>query len=113
MKKIVFALITMTISTVLCVVVAEILLRFLPYNEGLRVQPVNAASPILHFEPNRTSNWSLGWDFAMVNRGVRTNNYGFRSDYNYDPGLKTPLLAVIGDSNIESLMLPFPETTPA
>jgi hypothetical protein len=112
-KKIVFSLISIAFGVLVVLVGAEVLLRFLPYNSGLRVQPVNAANPILHFEPNRSATWSQGWDFEMVNRGIRTNNAGFRNDRDYDPALKTPLFAVIGDSNIEALMVPFPETTPA
>jgi hypothetical protein len=112
-KKIVFSLISIAFGVLVVVIGAEIILRFLPYNSGLRVQPVNASNPILHFEPNRTATWSQGWDFEMVNRDVRTNNAGFRNDRDYDPALKTPLFAVIGDSNIEALMVPFAETTPA
>jgi hypothetical protein len=113
MKNFVFGLVSVIFGVALFLIGGEIVLRFLPYNAGLRVQVVDAESPILHFQPNRTSTWSQGWDFEMVNRGVHINNFGFRNDRDYDSQLTTPLFAVIGDSNIESAMVPFPETTPA
>ena len=93
--------------TLLCL---EILLRFLPVNEGLRTLPVNEANPVARFEPNRDSTWSQGWRFHMVNE-LHTNNFGFVSDQDYDPEATTPLLAVIGDSYVQASMLPWPRTS--
>ncbi|WP_022663479.1 hypothetical protein [Paucidesulfovibrio longus] len=87
-------------------------LRLLPVNEGLHTQPVNADSPVYHFEPNRDSVWSRGPDFALVNR-VHTNNCGFVNDLDYLPDAPTPLAAVIGDSYVEAVMVPSKETLQA
>lgn len=97
------------VSTLLCLLVLEGLLRFLPVNEGLRTQPVNEANPIIHFEPNRTSTWSRLPDFSMKNE-VHSNNYGFINDQDYDPEGEQPLLAVIGDSYVEAAMVPYEQT---
>ncbi len=88
---------------------AEALLRFLPVNEPMMTQPVNADAPIMRFAPNRDLTWSRGWRFHRVNR-VHVNNYGFVADYDYRPDGPGPLVAVIGDSFIEAAMVPFPET---
>ncbi|MHB1218308.1 MAG: hypothetical protein ACYC1L_08945 [Alphaproteobacteria bacterium] len=103
------ALTAILLSIVGTLIVAEIVLRFLPVNEGLRAQPVDAANPIFRFQPNRTSTWSEGWNFESVNR-VHVNNDGFINDQDYDPSMSTPLLAIVGDSYIEAGMVPFPET---
>lgn len=108
-RQILLALTAILISIVGTLVVAEIVLRFLPVNEGLRAQPVNAENPIFRFQPNRTSIWSEGWNFESVNH-VHVNNDGFINDQDYDPQPSTPLIAVIGDSYIEAGMVPFPET---
>ncbi len=73
------------------------------------MRAVNAAQPILHFEPNCNYVFSRGWDFSIVNTG-RINNFGFVNDEDYVPQSQTPLIAVIGDSYIEAVMVRFPET---
>jgi hypothetical protein len=88
----------------------EIALRFLPVSDGLRGGPVSADNPAYRFEPNRHLRWSKGWNFSLVNE-IRTNNYGFISDVDYDPAGTSPLLAVIGDSFVEAAMVPYDRTT--
>lgn len=87
----------------------EIACRLLPVNEGLRTQPVNAENPIHRFQPNRSSTWSRGWNFSIVNQ-VHVNNEGFVNDQDYAADGPRPLMAVIGDSYIEAAMVPFHET---
>ncbi|MGE4554062.1 MAG: hypothetical protein AB7D57_13200 [Desulfovibrionaceae bacterium] len=87
----------------------ELGLRLLPVNEGLHTQPVDAAHPMLHFEPDRTLTWSRFPDFAMRNT-VHVNNAGFVSDQDYDPADPRPLVAVVGDSYVEAAMVPWAET---
>jgi hypothetical protein len=41
---------------------------------------------------------------------VRVNNDGFINGQNYDAASKQPLMAVVGDSYIEALMVPYPAT---
>lgn len=108
-RQALLALTAILISIVGTLVVAEVVLRFLPVNEGLRAQPVDAVNPVFRFEPNRTAIWSEGWNLESVNR-VHVNNDGFVNDQDYDPAASTPLLAIVGDSYIEAGMVPFSET---
>jgi hypothetical protein len=103
-----FALIAVAGTTALLLGLAEAVLRFLPVASAMRVQPVNAAKPVYHFAPNRDFVFSRGANFALVNRG-HVNNAGFVNDQDYRKD-DTPLLAVIGDSYIEALMVPYAET---
>lgn len=96
-------------SVLLCLLVLELGLRFFPVHEGLRTQPVNRANPIVHFEPDRTATWSRLPDFSLKNE-IRSNNYGFINDQDYDPDGELPLLAVIGDSYVEAAMVPYEKT---
>ena len=111
-KRLWFAIVSTLLGFIAPLLIVEIVLRFLPVNEGLRVLPVNQTNPILRFTPNRTSVWSKGWDFSLVNR-VRTNNYGFVSNIDYDPLARSPLLAIIGDSYVEAAMVPYDKTSAA
>ena len=91
------------------VVCLELLLWTLPVHGGAHPLPVDDENPIHRYEPNREFTWSRDFYFSIVNR-VRINNFGFVSDFDYDPTATTPLLAVIGDSFVEAFMVPFPET---
>ncbi len=108
-RRCVYAVLTMAIAVTVFLIMAEVVCRILPVNQGLRAQPVNAETPIFRFAAVRTSTWSEGWDFAIVNT-VRVNNAGFVNDHDYDPAATTPLIAVIGDSYIEAGIVPFAET---
>jgi hypothetical protein len=109
LRHFVFALITVSLTLIVCLGSAEILLRFLPVQSGLRSQPVTAENPIFHFTPGRDATFSRGWDFDMVNRR-RVNNAGWVNDQSYRPDDQTPLLAVVGDSYVEALMVPYAQT---
>lgn len=109
MRKNVLAGVSVCLGLLAPLCAGEIILRFLPVNEGLRAQAVNAQQPVFHFQPNRTSQFSEHWNFDIVNQ-VLTNNYGFVNDFDYDPDARTPLLAIVGDSYIEAAMVPFKET---
>ena len=87
----------------------EVLFRWLPVNEGLRGMPVDERNPVYRFAIHREAVYSKGWNFSIVNH-VKTNNYGFVNDHDYDSLAKTPLLAVIGDSFVEAVMVPFAHT---
>lgn len=65
--------------------------------------------PPWRWRPMQEFTWSRGWNFKVVNR-VRVNNYGFVSDYDYDAGAAAPLVAVIGDSFVEAVMVPHGQT---
>ncbi len=104
-----FALASVMVSLLVTVLFLEVALRFLPVSDGLRGMPVNDDNPVYRFAPNRTLRWSKGWNFSLVNE-LRTNNYGFISDIDYDPTATSPLLAVIGDSFVEAAMVPYSQT---
>lgn len=105
-RQLIFKVVSVWISLVMFVGVLELALRLLPVSEGLRGLPVNDDNPVFRYAPHRTLQWSKGWNFRLVNE-VRTNNYGFVSDTDYDPGATSPLLAVIGDSFVEAPMVPY------
>jgi hypothetical protein len=97
------------LGSLLVVGVLELVLRCLPVNSGLATAAVDASDPILHFAPGREFTYSKGWAFDLVHRG-RVNGSGFVNDQEYDPLGGGPLLAVVGDSYVEALMLPWIET---
>ncbi len=70
---------------------------------------MNAANPVVHFEPNLSALLSHGWNFEIVNR-VRVNNAGFVNDQDYDPQASQPLLALLGDSYVEAELVPATRT---
>jgi hypothetical protein len=100
---------TAVIAVVGCLLLAEVVLRFLPVASGMRTVEVTAEQPVFHFTPNRDFIYSRDWDMALVNRG-HVNNAGFVNGQDYQKDGKLPLLAVIGDSMIEAAMVPFRET---
>ncbi len=53
--------------------------------------------------------YSRDWNLSGVNR-VRVNQQGFVNKYDYDADPPTPVLAVIGDSYVEAMMVPHEET---
>ena len=101
--------VTVAISLVTCLLLAEMALRFLPVASGMRTLPVTAEHPVLRFTPNRDFVFSRDWDMVLANRG-RVNNAGFVNDQEYHKDEKLPLLAIIGDSMIEAAMLPYRDT---
>lgn len=103
------ALVTAAFVTLAYLVVAEVVLRFLPVATGLHSVAVNNAQPIFHFEADRDFVYSRGWNLREVVRG-RVNNAGWVNEQDYVRTDKLPLIAVIGDSYIEAQMVPYPET---
>jgi len=108
-KHVAFALVTVALSVIACLVAAEIVLRFLPVATGMWTLPVNAAHPVFRFTPDREFLFSRDWNFSLVNRG-HVNNDGFVNDHDYAPNDSRPLLAVVGDSYVEAAMVPNAQT---
>ena len=104
-----FGIVAVLLGLCAPVLVLELVLRWLPVHDATRRLPVNAESPVLRYAPNRDLTWSKGWHFQMVNR-VRINSEGFVNDLDYQSEGPRPLVAVIGDSYVEALMVPFEET---
>jgi hypothetical protein len=96
-------------STVLWLVLLEAMLRFFPVGSGLQTLPVSRDSPVLRFSPNRDFVFSRGWDFKMINHG-HVNNDGWVNNQDYRVSEYPPLVAVIGDSQIEAQMVPYAQT---
>src|SRR4051794_32615010 len=110
LKNVALSLATSIVSLAVCLVFAEVVLRFMPVSTGFRSERVDAQHPFFHFTPNRAFVYSSGWTMQRVVRG-RVNNVGFVNDQNYVRDHPLPLLAVIGDSFIEARMVPYPQTT--
>ncbi len=87
----------------------ELLLRVLPVHGYLRYARVDAEQPIHRFEPDQEFTWSKDWNFSIVNT-VAVNNAGFVSDVAYRADAPGPLLAVVGDSYVEAVMVPYRST---
>jgi len=112
MRKFLFAVIAIVIGLAAPLIAAEIVLRFLPVSSALRTEPVDAAHPVGHFEPNRDFVHSTGWSLERPLRG-HVNNEGFVNAQDYDKTDTRPLLAVVGDSYIQAVMVPFDQTLEA
>jgi hypothetical protein len=108
-KAFLFGLIMLAGSTATSLLVAELVLRLLPVSEGTLNTPVNQEHPVLSFEPDDDVLYSRDWNFSYVNH-VRVNKQGFVNKHDYDADPATPVLAVIGDSYVEALMVPPEET---
>ena len=96
-------------GTLLALVLLEIALQILPVHGGAHRLPVNEEDVVLRFEPDREFVWSRDWNFSIVNK-VKINNFGFASDFEYEPNRTDPLLAVVGDSFVEAFMVPYSNT---
>ncbi len=103
------ATVAVAVGLMLPLLLAEVALQFSPVLSGLYQEPVDAAHPIGHFEPGHDFTYSIGLRFETVVHG-RTNNIGWVNDQDYDSTATSPLLAVIGDSYVEALMVPYRET---
>jgi hypothetical protein len=84
----------------------EIIFRLLPVTTGFDYQNTPQPDPILRAKVSSTRH-SLDWKFHQV-QTRKVNNYGFPDDVDYAPNHQP--IAVIGDSFVQSLMLPYPET---
>ena len=102
-------LVLLSMAVGFAVAVLEIALRFLPVYSGTRALPVSATAPVFRFTPSRTITYSSGWNFRNANT-VSANNAGFMSLLDYRREESRPVLALIGDSYIEGLVVPQTET---
>ena len=100
---------TVVASVAFTLLILEGVLRLLPVAWAPPVEPPPADNPIQRYAANQSFTWSLGWNFHDVVRG-RSNAQGFLADYDYDRAAASPLVAVVGDSFIEALRVPFAET---
>src|SRR6266508_674657 len=108
-RELLLGFLTVVITVAICLLIAEVVLRFLPVASGMRTVAVTAQSPVFHFTPNRDFVYSRDWDMVLANRG-HVNNAGFVNDQDYRKEDALPLLAVVGDSMIEAAMVQYPDT---
>jgi len=108
-QVILFSFVSVSLSFFVVLILLELVFTFLPVNEGLRTQDLHKSTPYLHFEKNRISTYSKGWNFKLKTLN-RSNNYGYINNHDYLRESKTPLLSIIGDSYIEALMVNHEET---
>ena len=86
---------------------AELLLQLHPStSDSPWRMPVDEERPIARYEPDRQFTWSRDWNFSIVNT-VNVNNAGFVSDVDYEADAPGPLLAVVGNSFVEALQVPY------
>ena len=103
-----WALPLLSVASVLLVL--EVALIPFPVTESVHFMPDDEEFPFLRYWLGQEYTWSRGWNFKVVNR-VRVNNYGFVSDHDYDAeATLPPLVAVIGDSYVEAVAVPYGQT---
>ena len=97
------------LSVLAGLLVLEVALIPFPVTDSAHFVPADSNHSVFRRQPGQHFVTSRGWNFEVVNR-VRVNNYGFVNDLDYDAGAATPLAAVIGDSFVEALAVPWRET---
>jgi hypothetical protein len=100
---------TAVVAVLVCLLGAEVALRFLPVASSMHTLAVTPQNPVFRFTPNRDFVYSREWDFVLANRG-HVNNAGFVNDQDYLKDSPLPLLGVVGDSMIEAAMVPYADT---
>jgi hypothetical protein len=83
----------------------EVLARLLPVSQGFYLDNVTAAQPIARRLPDRDGVSSSGWVMASATR-VRINRQGFIYHRDFKSSPDSPLVALIGDSQIEAPLIP-------
>jgi hypothetical protein len=99
-------LLTVFVSITLTLLTAEIALRFLPVATAPAVAPPTPDNPIQRYVADQPYTWSFDWNMNNVVRG-HSNAQGFLADYDYDAADARPLVALLGDSYLEALRVPF------
>lgn len=90
----------------------EVTARLLPVEQGYFLSDVTDTDPVAHREPSRQATASSGWRLENP-RSRRLNNEGFLHDDDYENGAGTPLVAIIGDSQVDAPGVDFPDTVQA
>ncbi len=90
----------------LAIVMLELIFQMLPVTTGFAYQPTIESEPALKATVPFVKH-SLDWKFHQATTR-KINEYGFSDDHHYLPNEQP--IAVIGDSYIQSLMLPYADT---
>ncbi|MBC6982114.1 hypothetical protein [Caulobacter sp. 17J80-11] len=88
----------------------ELALRVAPIHAGMAYRSVDQASPVMLGVPGRHWVHSVGWTLFNPRTG-RLNNLGFNDPQTYTG--TGPVTAVLGDSYVEGLAVPYAETLQA
>jgi hypothetical protein len=73
LKAFLVNLATVAVTIGLMLIMAEVVLRFLPVATALPVEPPTDANPIQRYAANQPYTWSFDWNMHHVNRGrIRT-----------------------------------------
>jgi hypothetical protein len=94
------------LGCVMAIVILELIFQMLPVSTGFAYQPTMAAEPALKATVPFVKH-SLDWKFHQATTR-KFNTYGFSDDHEYVPNAQP--IAVIGDSYVQSLMLPYADT---
>ncbi|EHR71984.1 hypothetical protein BurJ1DRAFT_3169 [Burkholderiales bacterium JOSHI_001] len=110
MRSALKALAALLLGMLLMLLAAEFAMQLLPVVTGrIRAQD-ESRWPLHNYEPHTPYTYSFGWDLRNVQSG-RVNNFGQLAPFDFAPG--RALLAVIGDSYVESAMNPYQDTLQA
>jgi len=104
-----FRLAALVLGVLTITVILELVCRCLPVHEGLVGRPVNDENPVNRFASHLVVNVSFG-PAMKRSHVVRTNDYGFVADVDYQTGGDRPVVAVIGDSFVEATYMAHAET---
>ena len=77
-------------------------------NKSFNFVEVNKKNQVFKAQANRLVNQSKFWNFYNSQK-IKINNFGFRNDNNYSRSEKN-IIAVIGDSYVEAVQVPFEKT---
>jgi hypothetical protein len=85
----------------------ELALQPLPVHRGIAFQAVDESNPVIRGVPGHKWVHSVGWTLFNPQQG-RINNLGFNDPQTFEAG--PPVMAVLGDSYVEAMAVPYPET---
>jgi hypothetical protein len=94
------------LGCLIAIVILELIFQMLPVTTGFAYQRTIESEPALKATVPFVKH-SLDWKFHQATTR-KINEYGFSDDHQYLPNQKP--IAVIGDSYIQSLMLPYADT---
>lgn len=109
MRLAVLRLLSILAGLMLALGVLEATCRLLPVTSVPLMLPVDAESPIAHFPAGMPFQLTTGWDLAYPVEG-HSNNAGYINDIDYDAAASSPLLAVVGDSFVMAMIVPYAQS---
>lgn len=104
-KYCLFRIVSIFVGVLVSVLLLEIILNFLPVCNPPLINKIDETNYIYRRQPNKDFVWSNDGKFSILTE-KHSNNYGFINKQDYYPDKSTPLLAIIGDSYVEALMVP-------